>query len=52
MTDAEIVDAINHKLSLLTIELATIGADNALALNTLSRFAVDCNRLVAARSSS
>lgn len=51
MTDAEIVDAINSKLSLLTIQLATLGEDADVLdqRNLLSLFAVDCNRLVSQR---
>ena len=48
MTDREIVEAINHQISLLTVELAAIGDDQS-ALNALSLFAVECNRLVAQR---
>lgn len=49
MTDTEIVDAINHKLSLLTVTLATVGDNRSHALNALSLFAVKCNQLIAQR---
>ena len=52
MTDTEIVDAINHKLSLLAVNLATLGdhGDDLIdQRNLLSLFAVECNRLVAQR---
>lgn len=50
MTDTEIVDAINHKLSLLTVQLATLGHDHHDAVTVLSMFAVECNQLIGRRN--
>ena len=49
LTDTEVVDAINHELSMLTIRMATANGYPPHQLEAFSEFAVTCNRLIARR---